>query len=335
VGSVRTFLDQSPFCSLPKDGDNFRPLDYLLQRPVCIDRSSLIVNEEACQTQLEVVGNENTLVTCVWKDFLADSNVNATPSPAPTPASTGKTMAPSNPPANVVHVDIRLEACLCKSSSECITTPLTIDNPLILCVTTSNKDIDGMNIELLSVSHLRLDQGSDSDTNSVIVMDEAGVHVPGARYSCEGSVCQIHCPMLDLTLLFESGQDNLVASGTVLVASPEQRRTLRRERANDTRILSNDGGIPDAASFATNITLATRWSLTENDDNDDELASTSRNLWIVLACFVGLMICCCFGLLKMKSRSSIPYSKNKSAAKQKNKPLKPLREQEQAIDGLE
>jgi hypothetical protein len=338
VGSVRTFLDQSPFCSLPKDGDNFRPLDYLLQRPICIDRSSLIMTEEACQAQLEVVGNENTLVSCVWKDILEDANVSAVPSPAPTPAApTGpltETMAPSNPPADVIQVDIRLEACLCNSNRECITTPLTFDNPLIVCVVTTNKDIDGTSIELLSVSSLRLDQSSDSDSNnSIIVMDETGVHIPGARSSCEGNACQIHCPTLDLTSLFERGRDTVMASGTVSITAPEQRRNLRLERAN-IRILNNDN--PETAVFTANITLATRFSLTDNDNDDadyNDLASTSRILWIMLACFVGLMICCCLGLLKMKSRSSAP--KIKRVAKQKNKPLKSLREQEQAADALE
>jgi hypothetical protein len=264
---------------------------------------------------LELSGNENTPVTCVWKDNVEDTNVDAAPSPVPTVSPTGT----ASPPADV-HVDILLEACLCNSKRECTTMPLTFDNPLILCVTT-DKDNNGMNVELLSVSSLQLDQANDdSDSNSVIVMDETGVHVPGARSSCEGNVCQIHCPM-DSTLFFESGQDSLLASGTILITHHHsERHHLVHQRAN-IRILNNDGDVPDKALFTTNITLAIRLSQTDNNDDDDELTSTSSNLWIVLACFVGLMICCCLGLLKLKSSSSAP--KNKSVVKS----LKPLQEQ--------
>jgi hypothetical protein len=302
VGSVRVFLDKSPFCSEPLETTQVADLETFFERQTCRRGNTLATTAEACSSN-SIDGQD---VPCEWQEFASDiisSSVSPTPSPTRTTAS--PEVRPLEPE---VALPWSLEACPCDETGNCIDEPLAKGSELGICIRGSRDDIN-----LVSVETCRLEQGS----NRVVLIDETGLESSlfSASANCTDDSCVIRTPV-DATFFGTGRPDSLVATGTVRVAF----RRSRRLRGVD-RELQYDRG-----EFTVNVAL-TRGDDDENNSgeskkNMDENLGLSSPLWIVLVFLVALVIgCCCCITAKRQGENEARDMRGKSRKQESEKEI--------------
>jgi hypothetical protein len=281
VGSVRVFLDTSPFCSEPlEEFTQVADLETFFERQTCRRGNTLATTAEACSSD-SIDGQDEP---CEWQESASSS------------------VAPSASPTRTTAEDLlpwSLEACPCDDMGYCILEPLTKGSELGICISGSISDI-----ELVSVEKCRLEQGS----NRVVLIDETGLDSSlfSASYICTDGACVIRTPV-DATFFGTGRPDSLVVTGTVRVAS-RRSRSLR----GVARELQYDRG-----EFSVNVALSRG---DDDEDNSgeskkkkDENLGLSSPLWIVLAFLVALVIgCCCCITAKRQGENNARDLRGKS-----------------------
>jgi hypothetical protein len=290
VGSVRVFVDKSPFCSAPLETSQVADLETFLERQTCRSASSsLVITEEACSALSNFIGGQN--VPCEWRESASVV--------APTPSPTRTTAAPS---AQAVEPEVplpwSLEGCPCDAIGNCIEEPFAGGIDLAICIRGSRDDVS-----LVTVENFRLEQGS----NRVVIIDETGLlPASSTSVSCTDGLCVIRTPV-DATFFSTGRPDSLVAAGTIAVDF-SRARSLRGE-ARQLQYVTGD--------FTVNVALS-RDGDDENNGNEskkkeDGKLGLSSPLWITMVFLVALVIgCCCCITAKRQGEKSSGHSNGKS-----------------------
>lgn len=294
VGSLRVFVDVTPFCSV----DQGLSQEAFLQRQLCRSGEDLVTTREECSTlSLFIDGRNNP---CVWEETTTLVQVIEPPvsvSLEPTASPSVDSESPdTTPDPTEAPLPWSLEGCPCDKEWQCIDTPLAIGIDLGICVRATRDEIN-----LVSISNFRLEQGS----NRIVVVDGNGPRVSSARTMCAGSSCMIRTPV-DTTFFRVGRPEILVATGTIAAAFPRA-RALRGASRRLQESMEGD--------FSVTVVL-TREGDDSNRENEEEVGPSS-GFWIGMVFMIALIIGCCCCITAKKSHDR---NKSKSSGVPQGKP---------------
>jgi hypothetical protein len=291
VGSVRVFVDKSPFCSAPLEATQvaaFDELETFFERQSCRRGNTLATTDEACSKLSNSIGGQN--VPCEWREpvtGVVDQTI--TSSVAPTPSPTRTTASPEAQPVEPeAPLPWSLEVCPCDETGNCTDEPLVKGSKLGICIRGSRDDIN-----LVSVEEFGIEQGS----NRVDLIYYSHSRTFATSAYCTDDSCVIRTPV-DARFFGTGRPDSLVATGTINLASRRSRSL--RGAARELQYDSSDFSVIVALSRVDDENNGD-----ESKKKEDENLGLSSPLWIVLVFLVALVIgCCCCITAKSQGESN-------------------------------